>query len=89
MNALFAKMSALHEVMTQRIILSGLIQRTSHGKWGQSKPFVEASVCQLDSNQVRTSDSDNAISCDEPSLMYHYEKATYRKFGASFTRLSL
>ena len=74
MDALFAKMSASHEVMSQRSIPSGLVRRTSHGKWGQSKPFVEALVCQLHSNQARTSGSDNTISCDEPSLMYHYEK---------------
>ena len=66
MKALAAKISALHRVMSQRSLLSGLFRRKSHGKWGPSRPFAEAIVCQLHSNQTRTSDSDNAISCDEP-----------------------
>jgi hypothetical protein len=37
----------------------------SHEKWGPSKPFAEAFVHQLDSNQKRAFDLDNATSCDE------------------------
>jgi hypothetical protein len=81
------KLSALHRMMNQRVILSGLFQRTLHGILGPSKPFAEVLVCQLHSNQSRTSDSDNAVFCYEPSLQKM--RATYREIGAGFTRLRL
>lgn len=64
----YSQISALHRGISPRSILSGLFQRTLHGILGPSKPFAEVLVCQLHSNQKRTSDSDDAISCCEPSL---------------------